>query len=171
MLTLMTDPKLGIPNEPDNKGMLPIHLAVLTDNYDAVAHLLKFQSVNGESDVNRGQAEDFTPVHYACHRGNLEILQLLLDSGGNLNVVSKKGVTCLHLACGSGKLEMARFLIEVQQFSPEVVTIISGSKPIHMAAKSGDIEIMKYLISKRNCNPVDIDNNQEDCLTLAIKEK
>ena len=86
-------------------------------------------------------------------------------------MVSKKGVTCLHLACGSGKLEMARFLIEVQQFSPEVVTIVSGSKPIHMAAKSGDIEIMKYLINKRNCNPQDVDNNQEDCLTLAIKEK
>ena len=74
MLVLMTDPKLAIPNEPDNKGMLPIHLAVLTDNYEAVVHLLKLQSVNGESDVNKGQAEDFTPVHYACHRGNLMIL-------------------------------------------------------------------------------------------------
>ena len=64
--------------------------------------------------MNRGQAENFTPVHYACHKGNLEILQLLIDNGGTLNAVSKKGVTCLHLACGSGKLEMARFLIEVQ---------------------------------------------------------
>ena len=66
---------------------------------------------------------------------------------------------------------MARFLIEVQQFSPEVITSVSGSKPIHMAAKSGNIDILKYLIQKRNCNPNDVDNNQEDCLTLSIKEK
>ena len=54
MLTLVTDPKVGIPNEPDNRGMLPIHLAVLLEKYDAVAYLLNLQSVNGESDVNRG---------------------------------------------------------------------------------------------------------------------
>ena len=40
-----------------------------------------------------------------------------------------------------------------------------------MAAKSGNIDILKYLIDKRNCNPADVDNNQEDCLTLSIKEK
>lgn len=54
MLTLVTEPKLGIQNEADNRGMLPIHLAVLMDNYQAVAYLLEMQSVNGESDVNRG---------------------------------------------------------------------------------------------------------------------
>ena len=54
---------------------------------------------------------------------------------------------------------MARFLIEVQQFSPEVITSVSGSKPIHMAAKSGNIDILKYLIDKQNCNPADVDNN------------
>ena len=54
MLTLVTEPKLGIQNEADSRGMLPIHLAVLMDNYEAVAYLMEMQSVNGESDVNRG---------------------------------------------------------------------------------------------------------------------
>ena len=54
MLELVTDPKVGIPNEPDNRGMLPIHLAVLLEKYAAVAYLINLQSVNGESDVNRG---------------------------------------------------------------------------------------------------------------------
>ena len=40
-----------------------------------------------------------------------------------------------------------------------------------MAAKSGNVDILKYLIQKQNCNPTDVDNNQEDCLTLSIKEK
>ena len=40
MLKLVTDQKVGIPNEPDSRGMLPIHLAVLFEKYDAVAYLL-----------------------------------------------------------------------------------------------------------------------------------
>ena len=59
---------------------------------------------------------------------------------------SKKGVTCLHLACGSGMLDMVKYLIEVQNFSPEVATNSSGSKPIHVAAKGGHIDVVDYLM-------------------------
>ena len=56
--------------------MLPIHIAVLMNNFPGVQHLVENvrYDLDGENIVNRGQNEDFTPVHYACHKGNFEIL-------------------------------------------------------------------------------------------------
>ena len=114
MLKLVTQGKGAVPQEPDKKGMLPLHIAVLMNNFEAVQHLVeKVRYDDSEGVVNKGQNEDFTPVHYACHKGNFEILQYLLEHKGDLMLTSKKGVTCLHLSCGSGMLDMARYLIEV----------------------------------------------------------
>ena len=91
---------------------MPLHIAVLTNNLQAVQHLVENnKKEDPESAVNRRQNEDFTPMHYACHKGNFEILYYLLEKGGDLNATSKKGVTCLHLACGAGMLDMAKYLI------------------------------------------------------------
>ena len=55
--------------------------------------------------------------------------------------------------------------------SPNVATISSGSKPIHVAAKGGHKDVVAYLIKERRCDPTESDSNEEDCLTLSIKEK
>lgn len=71
--------------------------------------------------VNAKQASDFTPTHYACHRGNLRMLKLLLLFGADLYATSKNGVTCLHLACCvSGSLELVKFLIEEKKIDCKV---------------------------------------------------
>ena len=54
-----------------------------------------------------------TPLHYAAHRGYLEIVQLLLTAGAD--VTAREGVsdtTSLHWAAEGGHLEVARLLIE-----------------------------------------------------------
>lgn len=71
------------PTEADSRGMTPLHFAVLRDNH-AVVNLL-LEKERGRTDiratqkhletvVNTTQEDLFTPVHYACHRGNLNIL-------------------------------------------------------------------------------------------------
>jgi len=61
--------------------------------------------------VNTKQIDDFTPLHYACHRGNLEIVKILLSFGAEVSASSKNGVTCLHLACVSGNLDLVKYLL------------------------------------------------------------
>ena len=54
-----------------------------------------------------------TPLHYAAHRGYLEIVQLLLTAGAD--VTAREGVsdtTSLHWAAEGGHLEVARLLVE-----------------------------------------------------------
>jgi ankyrin repeat protein len=84
--------------------------------------------------VNSPQVDGFTPVHYACFVGDIQILELLVAIGGNMHALSKNGVNCLHLACQKNHLEMTRYLINRYNFSPEVGTKSTNKRAIHLAA-------------------------------------
>ena len=55
-----------------------------------------------------------TPLHFAAHRGYLDIVKLLLDAGANVN--AKEGnyskSTTLHWAAKEGHLQVVRLLVE-----------------------------------------------------------
>lgn len=89
--------------------------------------------------VNSIQDQKFSPLHYACHRGNLQMAQLLLDYGADLHATSEKGVTCLHLAAVSGNLSLVKYLVDEKGLSPEITSFQSGSKPIHVATTGGNL--------------------------------
>jgi ankyrin repeat protein len=110
-------------------------------------------------------------VHYACHKGNIEIFEYLLKNGGNIHLPSKNGVTCLHLAAAQNQLDMTRYLVESKGFAPNVSTTSSQSQPIHVAARSGNLEIVKYLVEEKKVDVTVKDKNFEDALTLSIKRK
>ena len=156
--------------------MLPIHYAALKGYLSIVELLLKFEeSKNGEEglreSVNACQIDNLTPVLYACHSGSMHILQLLLEAGGDINVMSKKGVTALHLAAAGGHVQVVQFLINEKNLDPNCKSHASHSKPIHVASSGGHLEIIKFMVEEVNCDPCERDKNSEDCLSLAIKSK
>ena len=53
-----------------------------------------------------------TPLHFACFRGKLDVAQLLLDHGAQVNVKNHKGETPLHLASRLMSLEAAWILLK-----------------------------------------------------------
>lgn len=120
---------------------------------------------------NVQQNDNFTPVHYACHRGNLPILKLLLQYDGDIHSTSKNGVNSLHLACVSGNLDLIKYLILDQRLDPFIKSTASESQPVHLATNAGHINVVEYLISEHRCDPLDEDKNSENCLTLAIKNR
>lgn len=91
----------------------------------------------------------FTPIHYACHRGNLKILKLLLEYDGSLHTASRNGVTCLHLACVSGNLDLVKYLITEQGLDPFIKSTASESQPLHLATNAGHVHIVEYLLSEQ----------------------
>ena len=121
--------------------------------------------------VNSKQQDDFTTVLYACHRGNLEILKLLVSFGGDVRASSRNGVTCLHLACVSGNLDVVKYLLLVHDFDCRIKSASSGSQPIHVATNAGNLDIVQYLVQVCSVDPLAEDRNGENCLTLAIKNK
>jgi ankyrin repeat protein len=64
--------------------------------------------VCGLQDVNAGDAEQRTPLHYACGFNHLEIAQMLLGEGAQLESADSKGNTPLHYAAGYGRHQLVR---------------------------------------------------------------
>lgn len=78
---------------------------------------------------------DLAPIHVACDLGRVDMVQALLDSGENPNLVSRvTHLTPLHMAVRAGHLDLVRELL----MHPEIdLTVRSGGDvSIHETAKS-----------------------------------
>jgi ankyrin repeat protein len=52
------------------------------------------------------------PIHRASHKGRIDEVRLLLDSGVNINSRTKHSWTPLHLAAQANRIEVARLLLD-----------------------------------------------------------
>jgi len=53
-----------------------------------------------------------TCLHYACWKGNLEIVKILITYGANINAKSITGKTALNIALDSNLSEIVQYIIE-----------------------------------------------------------
>ncbi len=87
-----------------------------------------------------------TPLHYAVLSGR-EMVELLIEKGANINMVSEDGPTLLHYAAAfSDKREVVELLIEKRAN----VDAVNESKntPLHAATLSGKREVVELLIGE-----------------------
>jgi len=54
----------------------------------------------------------WTPLHYACTRGQLEVAQFLIANGANVNSISINGSTSLMMAVQSGNEDLVKVLLD-----------------------------------------------------------
>ena len=79
-----------------------------------------------------------TPLHDACRRGNIDLLEECLENNIPVNAMDQAGNTPLHWAAHSGQAECLKKLIEN---CGDMLTFSSknrlGDTPLHMAAFKG----------------------------------
>ncbi|KAI4903603.1 hypothetical protein NFI96_013569 [Prochilodus magdalenae] len=64
------------------------------------------------ADVNACDQFNWTPLHHACHAGQVDIIDLLVQSGAELNAVALNGATPLMRAIESSRISCVDYLIK-----------------------------------------------------------
>ena len=69
------------------------------------------QHLNNCADVNqKDRYIGYTPLHYSAWNGDIDIAELLIVKGANLNVRDKKNNTPLDVAVKANKIKIASYL-------------------------------------------------------------
>ena len=84
-----------------------------------------------------------TPIHWAAHKGNIEIIKILAPLTDNPNAPNKDGETPMHHAAYNGHTEIVKFLAPLTD-NPNAQDK-HGYTPIYWATCKGHTEIVKIL--------------------------
>ncbi|HEY7290132.1 MAG TPA: ankyrin repeat domain-containing protein [Vicinamibacterales bacterium] len=115
--------------------------AAMHGNRDAVRGLLK-----QGADVNAGQGDGMTPLHWAAERGDVEMAEMLVYAGANLAAVTRIGhYTPLHLASRTGSTAVVRTLIQ-SGADVKARTTTTGVTALHLAASAGSLDVVTLLL-------------------------
>ncbi|KAG6969591.1 hypothetical protein JG688_00005245 [Phytophthora aleatoria] len=118
----------------DSSGQTVLHLAAEYEEVDSLKLLLRAKPKVDAVDNNK-----MTALHVAVGKGNLEIVQLLVETGrANVNVVDAKGNTPLHWACiknGGDQIELIDYLISK---GAKPLKNTHGNTPLHSEAMHCD---------------------------------
>jgi hypothetical protein len=146
------------PNTRDPRGVPGLYLALQEDSLKAAHAILNAPGLN----PNLATPTDETPLMMAAIKGQVDIAQLLIAKGAQVN---KPGWAPLHYAASGQNLNMVRLLLnnhaEVDARSP------NGSTPLMMAARYGSPEAVKLLL-RAGADPLARNQLGMDALDFAV---
>ena len=165
-----------IPLSEDGDGLL--HIACQWGDVDIVRYLI----IDEKCDINLQNADQNTPLHFACYQKLLDIIKLLLEMRCITTIPNKKHQTAqdiplnkdgdclLHIACLWGDVEIVKYLITDESCNPNVQTSTSENTPLHIATKYGEDDTIIQMFLYKQCNP-NVQNREGDTpLHIAVRE-
>jgi ankyrin repeat protein len=127
----------NIDDNDNEYEMTPLFYAVYAQYYPAASALLEL-GADPNKLVNRSSC-----LHQAAIRNDVKIVELLLDSGADVNLLNFFNETALHLACREGNLAIVKLLVE-HEADLDIINK-RGKRPVDIAR--GLPEIADYLKS------------------------
>jgi len=115
-------------------------------NIDICRELLDKSKGDLRGDVNTKGDNGWTPFHFACLSGNMNLIKLLLNHDADIEVETTLKFNSLHIAAQKGYTEIAQMLIElgVELNARDMF----NNTPLHYAAQNGNF-LLKNWESKR----------------------
>ncbi|KAG9328278.1 hypothetical protein JZ751_015421, partial [Albula glossodonta] len=80
----------------------------------------------------------FTPLHIACKKNRVKVMELLLKYGAIIQAITESGLTPIHVAAFMGHTNIILLLLQ-NGASPDIRNI-RGETALHMAARAGQTE-------------------------------
>ena len=128
-------------NVKNRRGKTQLHHCAREGFTTSVKRLLSIRNINVYVKDDKDRS---TPLHDAAYNGHVEIANLLLQNGAELNARRDNGDTPLHDAADKGHVEITRLLL---QNGAEVNSKSKwGNTPLHDAAWNGHEKISRLLL-------------------------
>ena len=132
----------------------------------------KVQDAIDSADVNETSDRGSTPLMHATWFGHIEVIQLLLDSGANINMQNKRGNTALHFAYENSHKKITVLLRE--QGAVDLRNNI-GILPIKLAKKldrrnSVILQDMENINWEDEENSITLENSLENLVTDDVTD-
>jgi ankyrin repeat protein len=146
-------------------GVTPL-LAAIELHHTEMMYLLLYH----KADVNKGSADNFTPLHGAIAHCNAIIVRQLLQYGANANAITKSGVSPLIavMECDvDDKKEMCTLLLK-HGADPNKQEFKHGITPLYAAAQNGEVDCVKILLAS-GAKPNVVVDVGESPLVAAIR--
>ena len=137
-------------------GMTPLHYAArygknvthldqkLEEDLDVGLEVLK-TLINAGANINKRDVYNLTPLHHASMRGNLRLVDFLVQQNGIvLNCPDKQGSTPLHIAATYGNVEVVKILLDAN--INVRLKDHQGQSALHRATQEGNPEIIDLIL-------------------------
>ena len=118
--------------------------AVKSRDVEAVRALLQQRAP--KIDVNAAEGDGATALHWAAHRDDLAIADLLLRAGARPGAATDLGATPLHLACTNGSAAMVERLLAAN--ADPNSALLNGETVLMTCARAGDARAVKALVAR-----------------------
>ncbi|KAK2154990.1 hypothetical protein LSH36_251g00009 [Paralvinella palmiformis] len=127
---------------------LELHEACTLGDYDALEEYMKSGKYENYINMKDPEWQNRTPIHWACSKGYVDCLRLLLEHGAKPNARMSMGWTPAHCAAETGKLHVLRALHNAGAAIYRKDKY--GDTPKNVAQMYGHTECVKYLESIEN---------------------
>lgn len=121
--------------------------SVLNEEVEEVKEYLSNHS-NPKSLLLKEDTENgYTALHIACHKGNLHLVKLFLQIGGQELLEkrsSENGMFPIHMAIIKGDVETLKFILE--RSKPHQYLDDSSNSPIYTSAFTGNLQVVKEVV-------------------------
>ncbi len=134
-------------NTADGEGLTSLHYASEFNKIHVINILKNFSS---NLLIDPKCKYGWTPLFSACHHGNIEVVNLLLEYGANKLSINNMGKSPLHEAAARNYTEICSILLENTDEDFLTAKDNHGLTPLHDAALKGSFDAFELL---SNYNP------------------
>jgi ankyrin repeat protein len=97
-----------------------------------------------KADVNQPEPDGTTALHWAVHRDDVRIADLLIRSGSHVRAANRYGVTPLSIACTNGNAALIERLLDAG--ADPNTALPDGETALMTAARTGTVEAVRALL-------------------------
>jgi ankyrin repeat protein len=97
--------------------------------------------------LNLPSKDGYTPIHYACFRGNIELIIKLTENFADYKTCNIFGLNCLHVSAQGNKPQSLIYMIEKFKLDINCKDNV-GSTPIHWACYTGSENALNFILAQ-----------------------